>query len=129
MHNAENRAGGGEIGIKLNGALQMRECVSLIESIMEAVAEAEFLEGFQRRGGGLFERRGELLHAGEGFAEFLAEVGGGFVERLENLFLACGFGLLTSEGIARLRVGGFERDGVLAAKTGDGAGEDGPCVF
>ncbi len=70
-----------------------------------------------------------MLHAGEGFAEFLAEVSGGFVERLENLFLACGFGLLTSEGIARLRVGGFERDDVIAAQAGDGAGDDGLGVF
>src|SRR5258708_13348219 len=60
MHDAENRAGGGEIGIELNGALQMREGVSLMEAIMEAVAEAEFLQGCQGRAGALSDSHATL---------------------------------------------------------------------
>ena len=37
-----------------------------------------------------FERGVEFLDGAEGFAEFLAKVGGGFVERLEDLFFAGG---------------------------------------
>ena len=37
--------------------------------------------------------------------------------------------LLTGEGIAGLRVGGFEGDDVIGAEAGDGAGDDGLGVF
>ncbi len=70
-----------------------------------------------------------MLNAGEGFAEFLAEIGGGFVEGLQHLFFARSFDLLAGEGVAGLGVVGFQSDDVIVAEAGDGAGDDGFGVF
>lgn len=69
-----------------------------------------------------------MLNAGERFPELLAEIGGGFVERLQDLLFASGFDLLAGDRVAGLRVAGFECDHVIVSEAGDGAGDDGLCV-
>jgi len=65
------------------------------------------LEGLQRRGGGLVERCGELLDRGQRFTELLADLRGGAVHALQNLFLALDFDLFGGDGIAGLAVNGL----------------------
>src|SRR4029077_1402154 len=70
----------GEVGIEFNGTLEMGNGLVVVKSHVRGLAEAECLQGFERRGGGLFERSGELLHRAYGLAQLAPQAGSSLVE-------------------------------------------------
>src|SRR5207244_2234619 len=119
----------GKIWIKFDGALVMGNGALVIEVLVGGVAEAIGLQSFERRSGGLLQRRGEFLNGRQRLAQLASETGGGFVEGLEDLLLAFGFGLFAGNGVSGLRVDGGEGDHVMSAERSDGAGQHGSGAF
>ena len=115
----------GEVGIELDGAFEMGNGLRIFESLMLRLAKAESLQGFERRSGGLFERRGELLHRADGLAELAPQAGSGLVERLEDLLLALGFFLFAGQHVPGLGIQSGEGDDIVRAQARDRAGEHG----
>ena len=95
----------GKIWIKFDGALVMGNGALVIEVLVGGVAEAIGLQSFERRSGGLLQRRGEFLNGRQRLAQLASETGGGFVEGLEDLFFALGFSLFARQRKADLLVG------------------------
>ena len=119
----------GEVGIELDGAFEVGNGLRVFKSLMLGLAKAEGLQGFERRRGGLFERRGELLHRADGLAQLAPQAGSGLVERLEDLLLALGFLLFAGQHVTGLGIQSGEGDDVVSAQAGDRAGKHGLGAF
>ena len=70
-----------------------------------------------------------MLDGSKRFTELLADLRGGAVHALQNLFFALDFDLFGGDGIAGLAVNGLQLDDVMGAEAGDGTGHHGLDVF
>src|SRR6202041_3559130 len=115
----------GEVRVQFHRFLQVRNRRVVLHFLMLIVAQTEGLQRLQRRCGGFVQWLGELLHRGQGLAHFLAEVGGGLIQRLEHLLLAVNLHLFACQCVPGRAIQGGQRDDVVIAEAGNGASQHG----
>src|SRR3984885_1144390 len=126
---AERSMSHSEIGIEFDGPFQRRDGSGVISAATHDLSSgAERLESFERRGCRLRDGCVEFLDGAEGFAEFLAQVGGGAVERFEDLGFSFGADLLLRDDVAGGAIHGFDADDVFVVEAGDGAFDNGGAL-
>ncbi len=95
--------GDGEIGIERDRLLEERRGGFLALGGARLRSQAVGFQRFQRRGGGLFDRRVEFLNGGERFAELSANIFGCIAERAEDVIFVGGFGVWRWRAFRRMR--------------------------
>src|ERR1700726_621845 len=113
----------GEVRIELDGAFEVGNGLRIFKSLVLCLPKAESLQGFERRSGGPFERRGKLLHRADGLAQLAPQTGSSLVERLEDLLLTLGFLLFAGQYVTGLGIQSGEGDDVVSAEAGDRTGK------
>ncbi len=77
----------GEVWIKLDGALIVRQSRGGPLTASNLVPHAVCFQGFERRGGGLGQRDVKFLYRSQGFPQLTTQLGGGLVTMRPALFL------------------------------------------
>src|SRR5271157_4393732 len=81
-----------EMRVEFDGLLIKRNSRSIPGSIMNLKTRTERFQGFQRRGGRLFERSIEFLHRAQRLAQFVTNVRSCFAQCIQHMVLVARLG-------------------------------------